>query len=170
MERTGRIHSGSLEVAMRLAHAANHVVLATEGIARAIILAAFLLVLYYAADRQPPFAVLSVAPAAAKPGDFVTISAKVRRDADRHCNAEYSRYLFDASGARFDIGHAITSAEMITSLERKNPGGLTITFQVPPSAEPGAASLQTVLDYKCNRTHSLWPITVTTEMPFTVLP
>ncbi len=166
----GRVRAGSLEVAMGIARTINHIVVATEGIARAIILAALCLVIYYASDRSPPFAVLSVEPSAASPGEFVTIKAKVRRDTDRACNAEFSRYLFDASGARFDMGHAITSAEMISSIERMNPGGLTIKFQVPPSAAPGAALLQTVLDYKCNRTHNVWPITVTADMPFTVLP
>ena len=155
---------------MRLAQSINHVVLATENVARAIIVLAVFVVLYYAADRTSPFAVIAVEPAAARPGEYITINAKVRRDVDRNCNAEFSRYLYDSTGARYDLGHAITSAEMITALERKRPGGLSITFQVPPAAVPGGALLQTVLDYKCNRTHSLWPITVTTDMPFTVLP
>jgi hypothetical protein len=170
VDGAGGVHQGSFEVAMRLAHAANHIVVATESVARAILLCGFLLVLYYAADRAPPFAVLSVEPAEARAGDYITIKAHVRRDADRRCDAEYSRYLFDATGARFDMGRSITSAEMISSLERKSPGGLTISFHVPPSAAVGPALLQTVLDYKCNRLHRLMPITVTTDMPFTVLP
>lgn len=165
-----RLHPGSFEIAMGIARAINHAVVATESIARAIILAALCLVLYYASDREPPFAVISVDPAYARAGEVVTIKAKVRRDVDRNCNAVYSRYVFDASGSRYDVGHAIVSAEMISAMDRKMPGALAISLPVPPSAAPGPALLQTVLDYKCNRTHNFFPITVTTDMPFTVLP
>jgi hypothetical protein len=166
----GGAHQGSLEVAMGVARSINHVVVATEGIARAIIFVAFCLVLYYAADREPPFAVLTVEPAYAQPGQSITIKAAVRRDVERGCNAEFSRYVFDSGGAGFDLGHAISSAEMISRMERDFPGALMVKFQVPADAQPGPALLQTVLDYRCNRTHNLWPIQVTTAMPFTVLP
>lgn len=165
-----RVLSGSCEVAMRFMRALNHLVAATESVARIIVIAGIALVAYYAADREPPFAVLSVEPAEARAGDYITIVANVRREVDRMCDADFSRYLYDATGARYDMGHAIASAEMIAALERRDNGRLRVSFLVPYGAAPGAASLQSVLNYKCNKIHRLWPITVTTELPFTVLP
>ena len=170
MVSSSRVHSGSLEIAMRLAQAANHLVLATENVARAIIAAAVCVVIYYAADREPPFAVLSVEPATAYPGEFVTIKAKVERQADRNCSAEFARYIFDAQGTRYDISTGTASAELVSRMERADPGVLKVSVLVPPSAAPGKAHLVTVLDYACNRTHRIAPIQVTTDMPFTVLP
>lgn len=155
---------------MALARSLNHFVIATEWMARLILLLAALLVLYYAADRQPPFAVLSSSHAEAAAGDYVTIHAHVRRDADRNCNAEFWRYLYDASGTRFDLGHSQASAEAIRQMERRSPGLLSVAVRIPSAASPGPATLQTVLQYHCNRVHHWWPIEVTTDLPFTVLP
>jgi hypothetical protein len=157
-------------LAVEVARAVNHAVIATEWVARVILLLSALLVLYYAADRVPPFAVTSSAHAEARAGDYVTIHANVYRDTTRTCNADFSRYIYDSSGARFDLGHSQASAEAIAQMERRSPGSLTIAFRIPPSVAPGPASLQTVLRYRCNRVHHLIPIEVTTDMPFTVLP
>jgi hypothetical protein len=168
---SGRIHSGPSQIAiMRLASSINHVVLATENIARAIIAAAVCVVIYYAADREPPFSVVSVEPAAARPGEFVTIQARVERQVNRKCSAEFARYIFDAQGTRYDISTGTASAELVSRMERDTPGLLKVSVLVPPSASPGKAHLVTVLDYACNRTHRLAPIQVTTDMPFEVLP
>lgn len=125
--------------------------------------------IWFLFDRAPPITVVSVEPASAKPGEFVTITAHVQRDMRRECSAKMSRYIFDASGARFDMGDSGISADMITSLERKAPGLLKVSFQIPLAASEGRAELMSVLDYQCNRTHILWPIVVTTRLPFTVL-
>lgn len=138
--------------------------------ARLILLLAALLVLYYAADREPPFAVLSSSHAEAAAGDYVTIHANVRRDADRNCNAEFWRYLYDSSGKRFDLDHSQASAEAIRQMERRAPGLLSVAVRIPTAASPGPATLQTVLQYQCNRVHHWWPIEVTTDLPLTVLP
>lgn len=120
-------------------------------------------------DRQPPFAVLSVEPAAARPGQFVTIRAKVRRDAHRQCSAAFSRYVFDAAGARFDLGRSFASSETIADMEQRTPGAVRVTFLVPVSMESGPAALVTDLEYECNRAHRLWPIHTRTVLPFEVL-
>lgn len=150
-------------------HIANTIVVQTVRVAQVIILAAIVLVAYYAADREPPFAVLSVEPAAARPGDYITIRARVRRDVDRKCDAEFSRYIFDSSGARFDVGTSIASAEMIESLATKAPDTLTVSVMLPQSMSAGSAHLKTVIGYVCNKTHVWVPIMVTTDLPFTVL-
>lgn len=155
---------------MEVARAINHFVIATEWMARVILLLAGLLVLYYAADRKPPFAVLSSTHAEAAPGEFVIVHAKVRRDAGRGCNADFWRYVYDSNGTRFDLGHSQASAEAVAQMERRAPGSLSVAFRVPSAAAPGPATLQTVLQYQCNRVHHWWPIEVTTDLPFTVLP
>lgn len=148
----------------------NYIVHATEGVAWAILGIAALVVLYFAADRDPPFSVLRVEPAEAPAGEFVVVRASVIRQASRGCSAEFSRYLFDSAGTRFDLGHAIASADMISTMERQSPGKLAVSFRIPPPAAPGPARLRTVLEYTCNRTHRVMPIVVTSEMPLTVLP
>lgn len=155
---------------MEVARAINHAVMATEWMARLILFLAALLVLYYAADRKPPFEVLSSTYAEAPAGEYVTMHAKVRRDADRGCNADFWRYMYDSTGTRFDLGHSQASSEAIAQMERRSPGSLSVAFRIPGSAAPGPATLQTVLLYRCNRVHAAWPIEVTTDMPFTVLP
>ena len=127
-------------------------------------------VAWFALDRSPPFAVLAVTPAAAKPGDWITIRSQVRRDVDRECAADFSRFLFDSGGSRFDLGASGSTAEMIRSMEQKSPGALSITLRLPEAIKAGPADLTTALQYRCNKVHSLWPIEVTTHMPFTVLP
>jgi hypothetical protein len=155
---------------MEIVRAFNHAVVATEWMARLIVLMGALLVLYYAADRAPPFRLVSSEPAEAQAGEFVTIRSVVRRDTARGCNAEFSRFIFDAAGARFDLGTAAMSADAIAKMERLTPGRLVLSFRVPNSMAPGPAVLQTVVYHQCNRVHALWPIVTTIEMPFVVLP
>lgn len=164
--RHGRFVARPVEVA----RAVNHAVVATEWVARLILFLAGLLILYYAADRRPPLALVSSEPASAAAGEYVTLRAVVKREPERGCNAQYWRYLFDSRGARFDLGHSQTSAEAIAAMERRSPGSLVVSFVVPPAAAPGPATLQTVLLYECNRVHHWWPIPVTIDMPFSVLP
>lgn len=166
MARSGRMGARSVAVVSAI----NHAVLATEWVARLILFLAALLVLYYAADRSPPFAVIATEPAEAQAGSHITIRAKVVREVERGCNADFSRFVFDARGVRFDLGISSASAETIARMERYSPGVLAVSFQVPPTAAPGPATLTTVITYQCNRVHNLWPIQVTADMPFTVSP
>lgn len=121
-------------------------------------------------DREPPFAVIAVEPAYARPGDFVVITAKVRRDVDRQCKAELSRIVIDSSGTRFDLITSRYSAASIAAIEKRTPGILKTTFQVPTSAATGVATVIGDASYECNRAHGLWPISVRSELPFMVLP
>lgn len=161
---------GHAQRSMEIARAINHAVIATEWLARVILLLAALLVLYYAADRKPPFEVYSSTYAEAPAGEYVTIHAKVRRDADRGCNVHFWRYMYDSTGTRFDLGHSQASAEAIAQMGRRSPGTLSVAFRIPSAATPGPATLQTVLQYHCNRVHYWWPIEAATDMAFTVLP
>lgn len=128
--------------------------------------------LVLAVDRDPPFSVISVEPAAARAGEVVIIRARVHRDKERDCSAVFSRYVFDAKGTRFDnlAQPARASDKFIDEMERLDPGRLTVAFVVPAEVRAGPARLETVLNYRCNVVHALLPIEVTTQMAFTVLP
>ena len=159
-----------VERPMEIARAINHAVIATEWLARLILLLAALLVLYYAADREPPFRLISTEPAEAQAGEYLTLRNKVHREVSRGCNTEFTRYIFDSHGTRYDMGHAQATAETIARMERKTPGELLMSLRLPPNLAPGPATLQTVLHHECNRVHNVWPIRTTVDMPFTVLP
>lgn len=134
------------------------------------IFAALLIVAVQALDRDPPFAVLQVYPAAARPGETVTIHAEVWRDPMRQCAAIMGRSVFDSSKVRFDYPVASFSASSIAKMDRDTPGRMAVSLVVPFGASAGPAELVSVLDYRCNQAHVLWPITVTTHIPFTILP
>jgi hypothetical protein len=139
-------------------------------VAQLVIVACLALVAWYAADRAPPFSVLSVTPAQARPGEILVLEAQVHREPWRKCSADFTRYVFDALDTRTYVDDGRASASMIESMEKRNPGILRVAFKVPDQAAPGVARLETVLHYRCNRVHAIWPIEVTTQMQFTVLP
>lgn len=135
-----------------------------------VLLAAIILIMIQAADRRVPFQVLSVEPSSAKAGDMVTIRAKVWRDTSRHCSAVMARSIFDSEHVRYDFPIHRFSDEVIDAMEQATPGHLAVRVMVPHGASVGAAELVSVLEYRCNKVHALWPVEVTTRMPFTVLP
>lgn len=136
--------------------------------AKVTILVSIGLVIYYAADRAPPFTVISVEPAEALPGDTVTIHATVSRDMTRRCSADMSRYVFDSGNTRFDLGTSFFTPEVIRDMETRAPGRLTISIKVPEDAKSGPARMVSVLNYRCNRVHNIYPIEVTASFPFFV--
>lgn len=140
-------------------------------VAYSLIAASLVSVGWFAADRVPPFVLLGVEPAAASAGEVIIIRARVWRDASRDCSVSFTRYIYDSRGVRFDGAElAKASDAMIDTMERRDPGRLTVAIVVPAAAAPGPATLQTVLWYACNKVHHIWPIYVTTDMAFTVLP
>ena len=129
----------------------------------------FLALVWFAADREPPFTVLRVWPASAAPGEEITIHVDVKRQIDRNCSARMSRSIFYSTQERTDLGTAHFSAQTIAAMERATPGRLHVNFVVPKGADPGPAALVSSLEYVCNATHRWVPIEMTTTMPFTIL-
>lgn len=121
-------------------------------------------------NRSPPFAVLSVDAATARPGDYVRIYASVWRDPTRQCSLNYNRYLYDRDGLRYDMGSSSASFEAIAAVEAATPGRLAVAVQLPPSILPGRARILTELAYRCNYAQNLFPIELSAELPFYVLP
>ena len=154
----------------------NHALVIIDGIAQRFmwvanmtIIAGLLVITWFAADRTPPFELLSVKPAIGWPGGYVAIRADVRRDIDRDCSVEFSRFIFDSSGTRYDLGTSTASADMLRALEASSPGRMLLNFKLPDNIHPGAAWLTEVREYRCNKVHRIWPIEVTLQLPFTVL-
>ena len=139
-------------------------------LAHTVIILSFVIIATYAADRAPPYKVLDVEPMEVVRGQTAIFKAKVWRDPGRICSAEFSRFIFDATGARHDLGNSMATAKMIADMERRSPGRLTLSIEMPPALAPGPATMVTTLHYKCNKVHAIWPIEVTTSLPFTVLP
>jgi hypothetical protein len=135
-----------------------------------VLLIALVVILIQITDRRPPFEIRHVEPAFARAGEALTLHAEVWRDVDRKCSAEMSRYVFDANGARWDYPVSMFSSSIISRMEQATPGALKVAIIVPVGAAPGRAELVSVLSYRCNRAHALWPIEVTTHMPFIILP
>ena len=151
-------------------HRFDSIMLRLMWVPRVMLLVAILLIAHEASDRKPPFEILSVEPASARPGESITITARVWRDTDRDCAASMTRSMFDSTIARSDFPVAYFSDDMIDKMERRAPGVLRVSLVLPANMAPGPANLVSVLHYRCNRVHALWPIEVTTNMPFEVLP
>lgn len=125
---------------------------------------------WLALDRKPPFEVLQVYPAQARPGEQVQIVARVRRDLHRGCSSDMSRYVFDGRGTRWDEPARHFSPDTISLMAAQNPDTLRVSVMVPFDAYPGQGKVVSDLEYRCNITHAVWPITTSAVMPFTILP
>lgn len=139
-----------------------------QWVANALIVAGALSLLWLASDRAAPFVVTGIHQSTGEPGAWITITADVKRDLSRKCEATFSRYIYDVNQTRYDIGTSIASAEMIERMDRLNPDRLAVSLELPRDIAVGPADLVTTIEYRCNKVHRLWPIVVTTHLPFTV--
>ena len=122
-------------------------------------------------DREAPFAVLGVEPAEAKPGEWVSVTAHVKRDLKRKCSVDFSRNIIDKSGLMYVLqSRSSASDDMIRQMDARKPGKLVLSFLVPPTASYGEADIVSVLEYQCNPMQRWRPIEMTTVIPFTILP
>ena len=123
-----------------------------------------------ALDRTPPYTLIRSEPVEGRAGDYIRIVSSVWRDKTRDCKVDYYRFMVDSSGKQFDLGRFHMSDATVDKLEARNPGRGDVVVRIPPLMEPGPATMRTVLLYQCNIAHALWPIEITVERPFTVLP
>jgi hypothetical protein len=128
-----------------------------------------LLAVYWAAQRQPPLAVLAQQAAPVAPGHIAQVQLRVRRDLARGCAVSYHQRLYDAAGYRFEFGSGESlNAEGIAALERATPGQLVLRIPIPQRAASGPARLVTSLHYVCNPLHLLWPIPLQLDVPIDI--
>ena len=160
---------------MMLIERLNDILRPFQIVARVSIYIAVAMVAFLALDREPPFVIPSLHPVTVKAGEWAMIDVPVQRDLSRHCDATYSRYLFDSSGARFDLSAQQEASDaMIREMDAAAPGRLHLKVLIPDAGpkgmELGPAYLVTSLSYACNAVHSLWPIKVKTVIPLQVVP
>ncbi len=126
----------------------------------------------WALDREPPFRLIAASTNAPSPGGVLTVSAQVRRDLDRDCSVLFSRYLFDRNGFRHEsMGPQLMTPEALRIMDEIAPGRLNVSLRIPPEFPPGAGTMNTVLEYRCNPLQDLIrPIQVEMVVPFEVLP
>lgn len=124
---------------------------------------------YWGLDRTAPFRVIEQPrDLRGRAGDTIKADIVVHRVL-RGCDVSFTRYVFDSRGVRFDqqgVNHM--SAETIEQMDMDAPGHLIVAFEVPHNAAPGRAYLVTSLAYVCNPVHYLFPIQVSTRLPFTI--
>lgn len=150
--------------------AIDHIATRMQWLAKCLVVFGLLAVAWFALDRDAPFEVYAVEPAQARPGEIITIRANVRRDVDRYCSADMTQFIMDSEKKRFDLGISHASADLITELDRQAPGKLILTMRLPVAMAYGEADLYSSISYRCNKVHALWPIEVTTQIPFMVVP
>lgn len=157
----------------------NEVMVQTVAVAQVMIATGIVVLVYGLMDREPPFELLEVYPSHAKAGQMVTIKARVKRDLDRGCDADFSRYMWGMTPGpdlgqpietRFVLGTSHAPAAMIEMMDKKWPGGLVISERVPETLLPGPAKITADIYYTCNKAHYISPIKVHMEMPFTIVP
>lgn len=143
-----------------------------DWLATATCVAALAILAVYAADREPPFKVLSAVQPAGYPGQEVAFPAQVWRDRSRPCSAERFVSAYHSDGLRSDYGSQTYSAAQIAHQEAQTPGRMAPVFRLPENAMPGKpAYLMVTLHYRCNQAHAWFkPIEVQHVLPFDVLP
>lgn len=129
-------------------------------------------IIWWSVDRDPPFRVDAVRVTNARQGGLVHIEAEVFRDVRRECGVTLSSHIYDSTGARFVLdGSTVISSSGIAALERKSPGKLRRTVQLPAGVAVGPASIVSSMTYTCNPMQEiLRPIQVQTDFQFEVLP
>lgn len=140
-----------------------------EWIGTATIFMSIGIVLAGLADRRVPFKVLESSVQSGAPGDRVVLDLKVWRDVYRGCSVTAYVTIHHSGGVRYSLPPMPMSADMLTEVERRNPGRVRHELDIPANAIPGADSYISVQrKYVCNQFQSLLPIEVTSIHPFTV--
>lgn len=126
---------------------------------------------WLAADRVPPYTALEYAATDGPPLGAVTLVGRVVRDVDRDCEVTAVRYMDDAIGRRYLMsGPQYFSPAAARALNARSPGVVQFTAVVPGTATPGDAKHVVDLTYVCNPTHRVWPVRLTVEYAFRILP
>ena len=147
-------------------------------IAQLVFISVAVFVTASALDRAPPFAVLTHKPIVVRAGTMGAINVPVWRDLDRHCDATLDRYIFDATGRRFDVLSGVNYPDsLIRKIAADSPGRLVLGVPFPPlqtngdgGIVPGPARLVSQLLYVCNKGHYIWPIQVQAEINIIIAP
>ena len=126
----------------------------------------------WSVDRKAPFELVSYSDISVVPGDSLVAHEVVRRDVSRNCSATFARYTMNSrkekgneSPVTYMNARAIENMSLTMGVDK-----LDLTYPISDDMPLGQASLVTVLDYRCNPLHYIWPIQVVTVVPFNVIP
>lgn len=140
-------------------------------IAWALLLVSFIAAGIMAADRSPPFRLVSYVATPAQRGGLAFVDAQVQRDVARPCAVKFSRFLIDAAGTRWEmVPLSAITADGLRAFEHSSPSRLRFPVEIPRAAAVGPATLLTSLAYRCNVTHDIVPIDVVLSFSLDVLP
>jgi hypothetical protein len=144
---------------------------AADWLATVTCIVALAILAVYAADLEPPFAVLQVDRPAGKPGQEVAFHAETWRDRSRQCTAQRFASAYHSDGLRTDYPIQFYSDAQIAHQEEATPGRMAPTFRIPENAVPGRpAYMMMTLHYRCNQAHYWFrPIEVRVNIAFDVL-
>lgn len=126
----------------------------------------------WSVDRKAPFELVSYNNITVMPGGTLVAHEVVRRDVSRNCSASFARYTMNSqkekgneSPTTFMNAKSIENMSLTMGVDK-----LDLTYHIGDDMPVGQASLITVLDYRCNPLHYIWPIQVVTVVPFNVTP
>lgn len=140
--------------------AVNDLLMKLWWIPASLIIAALLIVISWAFDREPPIRIISVPSSIAYRGGVAVIDPFVKRDLTRKCDARIVRTLTDSEGVTINLGIVELDDWLIDERARRTPGRAPIAVPVPIWASLGPARYDSVIHYTCNPLHNIWPIDV----------
>lgn len=117
----------------------------------------------WVSDKSPPVTTLGVTPLnpVVAPGEALKVRYELERT--RSCASRVDRVLFDGMGQRFDLA----DTEYAAAPGPIGRDGYTVRVDIPRSFADGSSVYRTVITYRCNLLHELWPIITRGEVPFT---
>lgn len=133
---------------------------------KALAIGAAGLLIYWAADRSPPMSLIADEPEGeARIGGMLTIRSEVIRHR-RDCRTKVEQMVVDGGRYRHvldDLEFAAVPGPLGRDVYRR-------TVQLRSNTLPGLASFRIIVSWRCNPLHELWPIVLSSEVPFTLLP
>ena len=124
---------------------------------------------YWAMQRDPPIIYIGNPVVESSDDDIIRLSFDVRRL--RSCDAELTRWLFDADHFRFDFHDRNWTAEEINQLQRLNRDKVRVILPIPKGARRGTMIYGIRILYFCEPlSRYIWPIEVSYDVPFFIPP
>lgn len=139
-------------------------------VAYSVIVALTIQVLIWAADRKPPFEVITsqVTPPS-YPGGQLLIEGEVKRDLSRECSFVGEHWIEDAKGFRHYLQPVAMGVDAIKRTDQVSPDYAKYAVPIPEAVPVGKSIYHVTQRYACNPIHlRAWPIEVETRIPFTL--
>jgi hypothetical protein len=110
-------------------------------------------------DDEAPLTYNSSQFIAGGPGQPANIVFNVTRS--RFCDGRVYRWLEDSTGNRYYLPTVYLDSEQLAELERKSPGKITVTVDIPHNFAEGVGKYVAQTEYMCNPLQKYFPIKTT---------